>query len=133
MKYIETEKYKITCVLEASELFSYGITFDEIVSRTPKAWMFISELKEKAKSVTDYEWPGCAYSMQIEARDNGAVALTFSETISDFVYNLRQSQSLAGADCGLDLIINEIEQSDEDRARKIIHDFEESVKSHMKA
>lgn len=132
MKYVEHEKYKVTCVLEQSEMFCYGVSLDDILSRTPAGWNCLRILKEKAMSVTDYEWPGCAYSSQIEARSNGDVAITFSETIEDFVYNLRQSLMIAdSADKGLAEFINTIESSDEETARSLIRRFEANVRNQM--
>ena len=41
MKFIELEKYKVKCILEQSEMFSYGATLDDILSRKPGTFNFI--------------------------------------------------------------------------------------------
>lgn len=132
MKFIEIEKYKVKCILEQSELFSYGATLDDILSRKPGTFEFMRIIKQQVISATDYNWPGCAFSSEIEAMEDGGIAITFSETISDFVYNLRQTmiidENSADALKGLILLI---ESSDEDSAREIIRSFEENVRKNM--
>lgn len=132
MKFIEVEKYKVTCILEQSELFAYGATLDDILSRKPGTFEFMRLIREKAVLATDYNWPGCAFSSQIEVRDNGDLAITFSETIADFVYNLRQTMIID--DSAADVIkelTDRIEASDEETARQIIRRFEENVRRNM--
>ena len=132
MKFIEIEKYKVKCILEQSELFSYGATLDDILSRKPGTFEFMRIIKQQVINATDYNWPGCAFSSEIEAMEDGGIAITFSETISDFVYNLRQTmiidENSADALKGLILLI---ESSDEDSAREIIRSFEENVRKNM--
>lgn len=132
MKLIEIEKYKVKCILEPSEMFSYGATLDDILSRKPGTFEFMRLIKQQVVSATDYNWPGCAFSSEIEALEDGCIAITFSETIEDFVYNLRQTmvidESSAEAIKGLILLI---ESSDEESARDIIRSFEENVRKNM--
>ena len=132
MKFIEIEKFKVKCILEQSELFSYGATLDDILSRKPGTFEFMRIIKQQVINATDYNWPGCAFSSEIEAMEDGGIAITFSETISDFVYNLRQTmiidENSADALKGLILLI---ESSDEDSAREIIRSFEENVRKNM--
>lgn len=132
MKLIEIEKYKVKCILEPSEMFSYGATLDDILSRKPGTFEFMRLIKQQVVSATDYNWPGCAFSSEIEALEDGCIAITFSETIEDFVYNLRQTmvidESSTEAIKGLILLI---ESSDEESARDIIRSFEENVRKNM--
>lgn len=132
MKFIEIEKYKVKCILEESEMFAYGTTLDDILSRKPGTFEFMRLIKQEVLKATDYKWPGCAFSSQIEVGDNGTLAITFSETIEDFVYNLKQTMiiddSVADAISGL---VERIEASDEDTARGIIRAFEENVRKNM--
>lgn len=132
MKFVELEKYKVTCILENSELFAYGATLDDILSRKPGTWEFMRIIKQKVINATDYNWPGCAFSSEIEVRENGDLAITFSETISDFVYNLRQTMIIddSVSDMINDLVCK-IESSDEETARAIIRNFEENVRKNM--
>lgn len=132
MKFIEIEKYKVKCILEQSEMFSYGVTLDDILSRKPGTFEFMKLIKQQVVSVTDYNWPGCAFSSEIEAMSDGGMAITFSETINDFVYNLRQTTIIdeKSADAINGLIVL-IESSDEADAREIIRSFEENVRKNM--
>lgn len=91
MKFIEIEKYKVKCILEESEMFAYGATLDDILSRKPGTFEFIRLIKQEVMKATSYNWRGCAFSSQIEITDDGKLAITFSETIDDFVYNLKQT------------------------------------------
>lgn len=132
MKFIELEKYKVTCIIEETELFSYGATLDDILSRKPGTFEFIRLIKQEAIKATDYNWPGCAFSSQIEVRENGALAITFSETISDFVYNLKQTMYIDESSAEvIRELVSVIEESEEDTARKIIRRFEENVRKNM--
>lgn len=132
MKFIEIEKYKVKCILEESEMFAYGVTLDDILSRKPGTFEFMRLIKQEVLKATDYSWPGCAFSSQIEVGDGGALAITFSETIDDFVYNLKQTMiiddSVSDAIKGL---VERIETSDEETARKIIRSFEENVRKNL--
>lgn len=132
MKFIEIEKYKVKCILEKSEMFSYGATVDSILSREPGTFEFMRLIKQEVIKATDYEWPGCAFSSQIEVEDNGKLAITFSETISDFVYNLKQTMNIdANASEAISLLVDRIEAADEKAARSIIRAFEENVRKNM--
>lgn len=132
MKFIEIEKYKVKCILEESEMFAYGVTLDDILSRKPGTFEFMRLIKQEVLKATDYNWPGCAFSSQIQVGDNGTLAITFSETIDDFVYNLKQTMviddSVSDAITGL---VERIESSDEETARAIIRIFEENVRKNM--
>ena len=130
MKFIEVEKYKVTCILEPSELFVYGITIEDIMDRKPGIFEWMRSIKQKAIYATDYNWPGCAYSSQIELINNGNLAITFSETIEDFVYNLRQTAIIDEASSqAINMLIERIESADEDTARAIIKTFETNVRN----
>jgi len=47
MKFIEIEKYKVKCILEPSEMFSYGVTLDDILSRRPGTFEFMKLIKNQ--------------------------------------------------------------------------------------
>ena len=60
--------------------------------------------------------------------EDGTLAITFSETIDDFVYNLKQTMIID--DSVTDVIkglVERIEASDEETARGIIRAFEENT------
>lgn len=128
MKFFELEPYKATCIVEQKDLDAYGITADDIFERTSSGYAFIHEVKKLTVKSTKREWPGCAFSMQISAYQNGDIALTFSETVEDFIHNLKQSRSLAGGEQNmLDKLIQELEARDEEGARTLIREFEKNV------
>ena len=132
MKFEEIEKYKVTCILEESELFAYGVTLDDILSRSPGTMEFMRLIRQKVVNVTDYNWPGCAFSSQIEIRNNRDLAITFSETIDDFVYNLKQTMIIdASSAAVIKELVDRIENSDEATARNIIKVFEENVRNQL--
>ena len=132
MKFIELEKYKVKCILEQSEMFSYGATLDDILSRKPGTFEFMRLIKQQVINATDYDWPGCAFSSEIEVMEDGGIAITFSETISDFVYNLKQTMIIDEKSAeAINGLIFLIESSDEENAREIIRSFEENVRKSM--
>ena len=134
MKFIELEKYKVKCILEPSEMFSYGATLDDILSRKPGTFELMKIIKQQAIRATGYNWPGCAFSSEIEAMEDGSIAITFSETIDDFIYNLRQTMIIDdNASEAINGLIMLIESSDEESARGIIRSFEENVRKNMAA
>lgn len=132
MRFIEIEKYKVKCILEESEMFAYGATLDDILSRRPGTFEFMRLIKNEVLKSTDYNWPGCAFSSEIEVGDNGSLEITFSETIADFVYNLKQTMIIDESSSEfINELVSVIEQSDEDVAREIIRKFEKNVRKNM--
>lgn len=127
MIFEEIEKYKVNCIIDEIELSAEGICFEDIVERTPAGWIYLRELRRKSIEYTDYEWPGCAYSMQINVISENLYSLTFSETIDDFLFGLKQSLSITGSDA-LSLFINKVEAANETEARKLIRSFEANVR-----
>lgn len=130
MNFFEIEKYKVAVRISESELDECSVTIDDILERSPKGWEYIRMLKDCAIRSTKYEWPGCAFSMEIKVMPEMGMVVIFSETIKDFVKGLKASQKIA--DHGSILIrelINRIDSEDEDGARKIIRDFESNVKN----
>ena len=115
-------------------MFSYGATLDDILSRKPGTFEFMKIIKQQAIRATGYNWPGCAFSSEIEAMEDGSIAITFSETIDDFIYNLRQTMIIDdNASEAINGLIMLIESSDEESARGIIRSFEENVRKNMAA
>lgn len=129
MNYREIEKYKVAVSVSDIELLNSQITIDDIMERSPKGWQYLRQLKQSAIDYTGYEWPECAFSMEMKVIPDQGILIIFSETISDFVLGLKNSQKIA--DHGYILLrelIKKIESSDEETARQIIRDFERSVR-----
>ena len=127
----EEDRYKVACHLDRRDLRLHGITMDDLINRTPLGYMFIHKAGQLAKESTGYVWPGCGLTMQMDIFET-EVVLYFSERIEDYLYNLQQtayaldSEQTAGIEQMIDLIRK---QSDEDKAREIIRNFEGNVKA----
>ena len=128
--HIEEEcRYKVACHLDRADLKLHGITMDDLINRTPLGYMFIHKAGQLAKESTDYDWPGCGMTMQMDIFASGVV-LHFSETIDDYIYNLQQTAYTLDEEQadGIEQMIWLIQsQPDEKRARDIIRSFEENV------
>ncbi len=129
MHIVEEDTYKVSCHIDRRDLKAHGITADDIINRTPLGRLFIKKAAELAKESTEYEWPGCAYSMQIDMYADDFV-LVFSERIDDYIYNLRQSMLALPKEqaCLLDKMIVMVSMAEEEEAREIIRKFEANVR-----
>lgn len=130
MKCFEVEKYKVAVNVSDDELISSGVSIDDIMERKPDGWEYLRKLKELAVKSTQYEWPGCGYTMEMKVIPNEGIIIIFSETVTDFVNGLKNSQKIA--DHGSILLrelIKKIESANEEDARQIIRDFEASMRN----
>ena len=123
MHIVEEDQYKVSCRVDRLDLKSHGITVNDLINR-----IFIKKAAGLSKGSTDYEWPGCALSMQMDFYQDGVV-LVFSERIDDYVYNLEQSVlALPGEQADrLSKMIAMISISGEEKAREIIREFENNI------
>ena len=127
MEFYEVGKYKAVCTLTLDDLLANGITVDDIFERTLQGREFIRKARELTVKSTKIKWPGCAFSMQISAYKDGGIMLTFSETVEDFVYNLKQSRDMIGGNKMLDEMIEALEMRSEEEARELIRQFEKNI------
>lgn len=129
MHIVEEAQYRVSCHVDRKDLRLHGITLDDLINRTPLGSMFIKKAAQLSKAGTDYEWPGCAMSMQIDFYPDDVV-LVFSERIDDYIYNLRQSVLALPEKqaANLDKMIVMISMAEEEEARKIIRKFEYNVR-----
>lgn len=129
--YIEEEdRYRVACHLDRRDLKLHGITMDDLINRTPLGYMFMQKAGQLAREGTDYAWPGCGMTMQMDIFEK-EVVLYFSERIEDYLYNLQQTAyALDGEQAeGIEQMIQLIrEQTDEKKAREIIRNFEGNVR-----
>lgn len=125
----DVEQYKVACHVSRRDLKLHGIMVEDLVNRTPLGHMFIRRAAELAKGSTDYEWPGCAFSMQMEFYPDDIV-LIFSERIDDYLYNLQQTELTLPKEQAESFhkMINLIRMSEEEEAREIIRSFEQNVR-----
>lgn len=127
----ERQLYQVSCYVDRRDMKSFGVTLEDFLNRTPLAQMMIGKARELAKESTDYEWPGCGFSMEIKIYPE-MIELVFSERLEDFVFNLEQSRAALPENQAKELqrVITTIKMAeDEMEARKIIRDFENSVKN----
>lgn len=127
----ERELYQVSCFIDRRDMRQYGVTADDFVNRTPLAAMMISKARQLAKESTDYQWPDCAFSMEIKFYSN-MIELVFSERIEDFIFNLEQTKAALPKEQADELlrVITMIRMAeDEETARNIIRNFESSVKN----
>ncbi|MBR1866015.1 MAG: hypothetical protein IJ801_05865 [Lachnospiraceae bacterium] len=130
MHIVEEDRYKVACHVDRGDLRLHGITMDDLINRTPLGRMFIQRAAELSKDSTEYEWPGCGFSMQMDFYSDDIV-LVFSERIEDFVYNLQQTAHTlsAGQAEQLNGLLLRIAMAEEDEARQIIRSFENHVRT----
>ncbi|MBQ8085640.1 MAG: adaptor protein MecA [Lachnospiraceae bacterium] len=129
MHIVEEDLYKVSCRIDRLDLRQHGITLDDLMNRTPLGRMFIKKAAEIAKASTEYEWPGCAYSMQMDIYNNDVV-MVFSERIDDYLYNLRTSVAALPKEQAdqLEKMIAFISMAEEEEAREIIQRFERNIR-----
>lgn len=129
--HIEEKKlYQVSCYIDRRDMKSFGVTAEDFINRTPLAGMLIKKARELAKESTDYDWPGCGFSMEMKFYPD-MIELVFSERIEDFVFNLEQTKAALSQIQAQELqrVITMIKMAEqEDDARKIIRDFENSIK-----
>ncbi|MDD5949994.1 MAG: adaptor protein MecA [Lachnospiraceae bacterium] len=125
----EVERYKVACHVSRKDLRLHGIMVEDLVNRTPLGRMFIGKASELSKDSTEYDWPGCAFSMQMEFYPDDII-LIFSERIDDYIYNLRQTEMTLPQEQAEEFgkMINLISMSEEEEARRIIRNFEKNVR-----
>ena len=129
MHIVEEDLYKVSCRIDRLDLRQHGITLDDLMNRSPLGLMFLKKASELAKESTGYEWPGCAFSMQMDIYNNEVVVI-FSERIDDYLYNLRTSVAALDKEQADNMMkmIAFISMADEDEARDMIRRFETNVK-----
>lgn len=129
MHIVEKDQYQVSCYIDRADMKQYGVISEDFVNRTPLAMMLIGKARQLAKESTDYEWPGCAFSMEMKFYSE-CIELVFSERIQDFVYNLEQSVLALPDKQGKELqrLIHMISLSEtETDARNLIREFEKNV------
>lgn len=128
MHIVEEDRYKVSCRVDRLDLKSHGITVNDLINRTPLGRIFIKKAAGLSKGSTDYQWPGCALSMQMDLYQDGMV-LIFSERIDDYIYNLKQSVLALPEEQAdrLNEMIAIISVSEEEKAREIIREFESNI------
>ena len=129
MHIVEEDLYKVSCRIDRLDMRQHGITLDDLMNRSPLGKMFLKKADELAKESTDYEWPGCAYSMQMDIYNNDVVVV-FSARIDDYLYNLRTSVAALPKEQAdqMEKMIAFISMAEEEDAREMIRRFESNVR-----
>ncbi len=126
----EKALYQVSCYIDRRDMKSFGVTAEDFINRTPLAGLLIKKARQLAKESTEYEWPGCGFSMEMKFFPD-MIELVFSERIEDFVFNLEQTKAALPINQAQELqrVITMIQMAEEEAdARKIISDFENSIK-----
>ncbi len=129
MHIVEEDRYRVACHVDRADLRIHGITLDDLIGRTPLGKLFMEKAARLSKESTDYDWPGCGYSMQMDFYSKDIV-LVFSERVEDYVYNLRQTMHTLPAEQAklMEELIIRITTADEEAARELIRSFESNIK-----
>ena len=130
MEYTKQEDLKVTCIASEEDFSFFGITFDDLLDRTEGGFRFLKKAKELAGASQKVEWTNTAYTLQISMLPDGRVALVFSETIPDYIENLKHSMVMADQETmePLTEFIKTLEETDEVNARKLIARFEKNIR-----
>lgn len=130
MEYRKLDELKVTCIANAEDFAFFGITVDDLLERTEGARHFLQKVKMLAGQAQGVEWTNIAYTLQISMLANGQVALTFSETIEDYIASLRHSMMVADVQTKkpLEEFIETLEKAPKDRARQLVARFEKNVR-----
>lgn len=130
MRYHKIEDLKIECIADEEDLKLFGITMDDLLERSEKGYFFFRKIKELAGIHEKMEWTNTAYSLQIKVLGENKISVTFSETISDYIINLKQSMALADEAMrpAMEMFIEKLEKEDPDIGRKLIANFEKNVR-----
>lgn len=132
MEYQKIEDLKVTCIADESDFELFGVTMEDIFQRTPEGFSFLRKIKELAGSNQKVEWTNCAYTLQMNVLPDKRLAITFSETIADYLISLEQSKKMMTGENqeALDKLIQAITEADETEARNIVKLFEQNVRSY---
>lgn len=130
MEYRKIEELKVECIAKESDLSLFGITMDDLLERSEKGFHFLRKIKELAGINQKMEWTNIAYSLQMKVISESEIRIIFSETIQDYVDNLKQSLPLADESMQplLKQFIDRLENEEEETARKMISQFEKNVR-----
>lgn len=130
MEYSKQEDLKVTCIASEEDFSFFGITLDDLMERTPGAVRFLKKTKELAGISQKVEWTNTAYTLQISMLPDARVALVFSETIADYIENLKHSMAMADGQTieALKGFIQTLEESDEQHARELVARFEKNIR-----
>lgn len=130
MQYTKQEELKVVCIATKDDFEFFGIAFEDILDRTASGYRFLKKAKELAGKAAKVTWTDSAYTLQISMLPEGNVSLTFSETIPDYIENLKHSMAMADKDTlgPLQDFIQTLEKVDEESARELVRRFEHNVK-----
>lgn len=130
MEFKKQAELKVMCIASEEDFAFFGITFDDLLERTESGFRFIRKAKELAGANQGVEWTDTAYTLQIATMPDRRISLTFSETIADYIENLKHSMGLADEETmePLKEFIDTLEHTDEINARKLVSRFEKNIR-----
>lgn len=131
MEYYKKADLKVECIAAQDDLDFFGITFDDILDRTPQGVHFLKKAKELCAMTQKVEWTNVAYTLNITMLSDGRVSFEFSECLEDYIAGLQHSLVMADSETRgpIEEFIRTLEQSDEESGRKLVAHFEQNVKN----
>lgn len=131
MEYYKKADLKVECIATQDDLDFFGITFDDILDRTPQGMHFLKKAKELCAMTQKVEWTNVAYTLNITMLSDGRVSFEFSECLEDYIAGLQHSLVMADSETRgpIEEFIRTLEQSDEENGRKLVAHFEQNVKN----
>lgn len=133
MEYRKKADLKVECIASEDDLDFFGVTFGDILDRTPAGMNFLKKAKELCAMTQKVEWTGVAYTLNITMLPGRRVSFEFSECLDDYIAGLRHSLVLADA-CTrgpIEEFISALENSDEKSGRIMVAHFEQNVRRKM--
>lgn len=133
MEYKKKNDLKVECIVSQEDFEFFGITFDDILDRSQAGMRFIKMAKELCAMTQKVTWTHIAYTLNIGMLPDGRVSLEFSECIPDYIASLRHSMAMADKDTlqPLKEFIDTLENSDEQKARKLVARFERNMRENV--
>ena len=130
MEYHKKADLKVECIASQEDLDFFGVTFDDILDRTPQGMHFLKKAKELCAMTQKVEWTNVAYTLNITMLPGSRVSFEFSECIADYIAGLKHSLVMADSKTRgpIEDFIRTLEHSGEEDGRRLIAHFEQNVK-----
>lgn len=133
MEYHKKADLKVECIASEEDMDFFGITFDDILNRTPAGMNFLKKAKELCAMTQKVKWTDIAYTLNITMLPDKRVSFEFSECLDDYIAGLRHSLVMAdnAARGPVEDFISALENSDEESGRRMVAHFEQNIKREM--
>jgi hypothetical protein len=134
VKYKKKSALKVECIASQEDFDFFGVTFDDVLDRTPSGMKFLRRLKELCAMTQKVEWTNVAYTLNITMLSEGRVSFEFSECLEDYIVSLRNSLVMADDETkgSIEDFIRTLENSDEETGRSLVARFERNIREEKK-